>query len=504
MRPVNWCGLPTALAPLCPQSICSTADRSKIDSAKDETATGFADWDQRAAPLRYVLINLLNHAVTYSEDRLVLAPERRSQRRSVAQLDVILMNIQMPGMDGFEAMKQNRARSHFSRCANHYLNCTEEYYSTTISCPEQQAMNRSILVIDDEPDNFDVISTLLSQQNYKLHYAASGQKAIDSLEIYQPDLILLDVMMPGVDGIQVCRQIKAMSKCQTIPIIVVTALDSKSDLARCLNAGADDFISKPINALELRSRVHSMLRIKQQYDNLQSLLKLREDMVQMLIHDLRNPLTGILLNLELLRAPDYPKEKHPHKLAQLHKQALILERLIEDLLSIALIESKQINLNLTRVNIGNLIQDAIAQFKIIAAQKNIDILVKITPDNHSQIFVDAPLFQRVIDNLLANAIKFSPRRSQIIINVELLDANIKIQVIDSGPGVPDALQKTIFKKYEIGTRMPDVSQIGLGLAFCKMVVEAHQGQIQVMNNLPKGSIFEITLPCAETGAISAD
>ncbi len=364
-------------------------------------------------------------------------------------------------------------------------------------------MNRSILVIDDEPDNFDVIETLLNQQDYELHYAANGQEAIDSLDIYQPDLILLDVMMPGIDGIEVCRQIKAMSKWQATPIIMVTALDSKSDLARCLNAGADDFISKPINALELRARVHSMLRIKQQYDDLQSLLKLREDMVQMLIHDLRNPLTGILLNLEILRDPDYPKEKHPYKLDQLYNSASILGGLIDDLLQMALIESDRIHLNLTEVDIGDLIQSAVGKFESIAAQRNLAIVVQLPESNQRKISVDPPLFQRVIDNLLSNAIKFSPRRSQIIINVEFLKTNIKIQTIDSGPGVPVELQKTIFRKYEIGTRMPDVAQIGLGLAFCKMVVEAHQGEIQVMNNQPKGSIFEITLRSAETGVISA-
>jgi signal transduction histidine kinase len=364
-------------------------------------------------------------------------------------------------------------------------------------------MNLSILVIDDEPDNFDVIETLLNQQNYELHYAARGQEAIDSLDIYQPDLILLDVMMPGIDGIEVCRQIKAMSKWQAIPIIMVTALDSKSDLARCLNAGADDFISKPINALELRARVHSMLRIKQQYDELQSLLQLREDMVQMLIHDLRNPLTGILLNLELLRDPAYPKDKHPDKIAQIHTYASILQRLIDDLLQIYLIESDKLHLNLTQVEIGDLIQSAVGKFESIAAQRNLAIVVQLPESPQRKISVDAPLFQRVIDNLLSNAIKFSPRKSQIIINAEFLNANIKIQVIDSGPGVPEALQKTIFQKYEIGTRMPDVAQIGLGLAFCKMVVEAHEGEIQVMNNQPKGSIFEITLRSAETGVISA-
>jgi signal transduction histidine kinase len=352
----------------------------------------------------------------------------------------------------------------------------------------------SILVVDDDPNNFDVIETFLSDPEYELHYADSGAEAIASLESYNPDLILLDVMMPGIDGIEVCRQIKAMTKWQAIPIIMVTALDSKPDLARCLNAGAEDFLSKPVNVLELRARVNAMLRIKQQYDELQNLLKLREDMVQMLVHDLRNPLTGLLLNFELLRSEDYPKEKHPDKIDQMYTSAKILDGLVDDLLQIALMESGKLLLNCTEVDIGDLIQSTPAKFEAICAQKKQSIIIQLPEKSSIKISVDAPLFQRVIDNLISNAIKFSPRNSQIIINAELLNSGlVKIQVIDSGPGVTDELKKTIFEKYEIGTKMNEISQIGLGLAFCKMVVEAHQGQIQVMNNQPKGSIFEITL-----------
>ncbi len=126
----------------------------------------------------------------------------------------------------------------------------------------------SVLVVDDEPDNFDVIEALLSDRDYQLHYAANGQDAIASLETCQPDVILLDVMMPGIDGIEVCRQIKAMPQWEAVPIIMVTSLTAKADIARCLNAGADDFISKPVNRLELDARVRSMLRIHQQYQQL--------------------------------------------------------------------------------------------------------------------------------------------------------------------------------------------------------------------------------------------
>lgn len=173
----------------------------------------------------------------------------------------------------------------------------------------------SILVIDDEPDNFDVIETLLSDQDYLLHYATSGQEAIASLNLFQPDMILLDVMMPGMDGIEVCQQIKAIPKWQPVPMIMVTALTAKEDLAHCLKSGADDFISKPVNALELRARIHSMLRIKQQYDKIQTLSniqvntikvlestldELRTNLASSLPNELNTPLNGIVGTINLL------------------------------------------------------------------------------------------------------------------------------------------------------------------------------------------------------------
>ncbi len=129
--------------------------------------------------------------------------------------------------------------------------------------------NQSILIVDDEPRNFDVIEALLNEYDYELNYASSGQEALESLEILDIDLILLDVMMPDMDGIEVCERIKAIAKYRPIPIIMVTSLTAKEDLAQCLNAGATDFISKPVNPLELRARVQSMLRMKHQYNALQ-------------------------------------------------------------------------------------------------------------------------------------------------------------------------------------------------------------------------------------------
>ncbi|QLE46918.1 response regulator [Nostoc sp. C057] len=349
----------------------------------------------------------------------------------------------------------------------------------------------SILVIDDEPDNFDVVETLLNNENYELHYASSGQQALNRLNSLQPDLILLDVMMPGLDGMEICQRIKADPQWQIVPIIMVTALTAKEDLARCLATGADDFISKPINGVELRARVNSMLRIKQQYDSLQVLLQLREDMANMIVHDLRNSLTSIVLAAEILRFCNLSPEQQRGKVDQILFAGQQLQSLINSLLIMAKLESGKMLLNYTEVDLYLLCMSALADFEAMATQKNL-LLIGELPEPGGIVKVDATIFRRVLDNLLSNAIKFSPSNSQVTLRGEYLAAGgAKVQVADAGPGIPEDVRKIIFDKYEVASRIPDVWQIGLGLAFCKMAVEAHSGKITIEDNHPNGSIFTV-------------
>lgn len=369
----------------------------------------------------------------------------------------------------------------------------------------------SILVIDDEPDNFDVIETLLHDEGYQLNYAPSGQRALDRLESFQPDVILLDVMMPDLDGMEVCRRIKVDPQWQAVPIIMVTALTTKEDLAQCLRTGADDFISKPVNGVELRARVHSMLRIKQHYDRLQVQLKAREDMVNMLVHDLRNPLASIVLASHLLRFPKLSPQKQQEKVNQIGIAGQQLQSLIDSLLIMGKLESGKMVLNYEEVDLCVFCKSALADFEAIATQKNLTLISDL-PDSVSEagqssavatleaspdslVKVDAAIFRRVLDNLLSNAIKFSPSNSQVVLRAEYLGVGgAKVQVADLGPGVSEDLRQSIFEKYEVGTQMPEVSQIGLGLAFCKKAIEAHNGSITVEDNHPRGSIFTVFLP----------
>ncbi|MBD2186622.1 hybrid sensor histidine kinase/response regulator [Pseudanabaena mucicola] len=354
-----------------------------------------------------------------------------------------------------------------------------------------------ILVIDDEPANFDVVEILLFKEGYELHHRNSGETAIAALETINPDLVLLDVMMPDMDGIEVCQHLKNDQRWQHIPIIIITALSDKEDLARCLDAGADDFISKPINSLELRARVRSMLRIKSQYERIQNTMLLREEMMQTIVHDLRNPLIGILLGCESLKGLEMP-DRARKRINQINNTIDQMRLLINDILTIGRIEANRLVLNLTKIDIVDLTQSVINDFEIIATSKQIQLLSKL-PTEPTFIYGDLNLMRRVLDNLVDNAIKFSPQHSSITLTIEKLPENparqnlIKIQIIDQGVGISPEQKQVIFEKYEVGNIILGISQIGLGLSFCKMAIEAHQGEISVTNNQPNGAIFTVLL-----------
>ncbi|MBW4657156.1 MAG: hybrid sensor histidine kinase/response regulator [Drouetiella hepatica Uher 2000/2452] len=349
----------------------------------------------------------------------------------------------------------------------------------------------SILVVDDEPSGFDVIEGILFGENYELHYASSGAAAIKRIETVLLDLILLDVMMPDMDGIEVCRWIKT-SSAQHIPVIMVTALSSKVVLARCLETGADDFIDKPVNPLELRARVRSMLRIKKQHDALQASLQLRQDMSDMVIHDLRNPLTSIILSCAILKRTEL-QGMQQHKVEQILQAGQQLQSMIDSLLLMAKLEADRLVLERSSVDLCELAQQSLADFRAIALAKQID-LISDFPSHHQSVYVDEALLRRVLDNLLSNAIKFSSYGSQVTLRISFSSTQrVRIEVADQGKGIKAELRQSIFDKYEVGDCVNGVAQMGLGLAFCKMAIEAHGGKIFVEENQPTGAILVVEI-----------
>ncbi|MFP4299128.1 MAG: response regulator [Spirulinaceae cyanobacterium] len=349
----------------------------------------------------------------------------------------------------------------------------------------------NILVVDDEPHGFDVIEALLFREGYNLHYASNGFAALEYLETTRPDVILLDVMMPEMDGLEVCQRLKSNKAWQHIPVVMVTALSSKEDLGRCLDAGADDFISKPITGIELRARVRSMLRIKQQYDALTAALQLREDLSHSVVHDLRNPITSITLAVEILNSTGL-NPKQSRKVEQIGRSVQQLRSMTDQLLVLAKADAGKMLLNRQPLPLEDLITDAIANFDAIAQAKKIHL--KYARSQSPTLALDRDLMGRTLENLLANAIKFSPAESEIAIALHPQDSVTAIVITDQGKGITPELQQAIFERYEVGQIMPGIQQTGLGLAFCKLIVEAHDGKIWVENNHPQGAIFTIQLP----------
>jgi signal transduction histidine kinase len=351
-----------------------------------------------------------------------------------------------------------------------------------------------ILVVDDEFDNFNVIQTLLHYENYQLDYAKNAILALEQLKSKPPDVILLDIMMPEMDGITFCQILRADSNWQHIPIIVITALTAKEDMARCLSAGANDFISKPVNSLELRARVRSMLRIKQQYDALQATLQFRQELADMIVHDLRTPLANILLAAEMLHhSGGLALNSQRQKVDYILTCGQQLQGLIDNLLLMAKIESEKLILQPTEVDLHTMCTQALSRVEAIASQKDLN-LVSDLPEPGKTIIADASLLSRILDNLLSNAIKFAPVKSQITLSASYpMVGRARIRVADNGPGIPKEARHCIFEKFVTGTWAKHVSQIGLGLAFCRLAIEAHGGKIWVDSNQPRGAIFTVEL-----------
>ncbi|MCB0212572.1 MAG: response regulator [Anaerolineae bacterium] len=360
----------------------------------------------------------------------------------------------------------------------------------------------TILIVDDEDVGRQTLEALLYADEYNLTFASSGPKAIEAIRELPPDLILLDVMMPGMDGLQVCQYLKADERWQHIPIILVTALDSKSDLARGFDAGADDFLSKPVNILELRARVRSLLRLKTQFDELQLMLKLRENLANMVVHDMRSPLTAILGVSELLKS-NLSAPINPADVDILHRQVLRLHSFVNDLLTMAKMDSGNLVLSLSAADVKQLILDIEGGYNVIAQSKGISFVLDL-PDKGHLMAVDINLFQRVLDNLLSNAVKFSKPGGTITLKLAYIPRDdgavgIRVQVIDEGVGMGQEKRTLLADSLEanrkdIVSSAPEVTaQFGFGLAFCKMVVDAHGGHIHVAANKPSGAIFTVEI-----------
>ena len=356
----------------------------------------------------------------------------------------------------------------------------------------------TVLIVDDEPTTLETVSALLTGAGYQIVLANNGKEALEKIETEAPDVIILDVMMPEMDGFEVCRLIKANPEKRHIPVILFTALNDRENLVQGLNAGADEFLSKPISGMELRARVRTMLRIKKQHDELVHLMSLREDLVNMMVHDLRSPLNVISLCAGGLEpaAGETPENREMIELMVFNTQRLT--HLLSDLLVTAKMRKGQLQLNRDKTDLPHLLKETVQGLSLLARDRKLSISCKV-PDGEFFANIDGELMTRVLDNLLLNALKFSPSGSTITICLEHTKKEttetIRFRFLDQGPGISEADRTRVFEPFEtVQVQKRGITQIGLGLTFCKMVVEAHQGKIWVEANQPKGAAFIVELP----------
>lgn len=387
---------------------------------------------------------------------------------------------------------------------------------------EKAGRQPRVLIVDDEPMARDTLEALLFKEGYELLFAHSGIDALERITMLQPDVILLDVMMPGMTGFEVCQHLKHSSEWRHIPIILITALDSPEDLMRGLEAGADEFLSKPVNGLGLRARVRSMLRIKQQYDDLQRALALRELLSNMIVHDMRNPLAAIILYIQLVSRQLPESHASAPFLDLLNKEARQLSDFLDDMLMMAKMEQGKLVLSRSQVDMKEVALNKKTKYVPIANSQKVQFEVKVT-DEIPIRSLDLNLIKRVLDNLITNALKFSPEDTTLTlwidkapldsplaegIHLEVLDQDyivdddfivdpddrIRIRVIDQGPGIPPEDLNRIFNTFEVvDMKQSGKPQLGLGLAFCRLVSEAHGGRIFAGNNPDRGAVMTVEL-----------
>ncbi|MEM6610746.1 MAG: hybrid sensor histidine kinase/response regulator [Cyanobacteria bacterium P01_C01_bin.72] len=350
-----------------------------------------------------------------------------------------------------------------------------------------------ILIVDDQPDNLRLLSQILIKQGYEVRKAINGSTALMGVPKFAPDLILLDINMPGMNGYEVCKKLKSDRQTKKISVIFLSASDKVMNKVKAFEVGGVDYITKPFQVPEVLARVETQIKIKR-------FNQMRENLSRAIVHDLKNPLSVITLVSNSLERRKCLEGKNLEALQTINSTAQRLDSLLNDLLIVAKMDADRLTLHKTEVDIRQLLAAIAKRFEIAATAKEIE-LIQDLPDHSKKIVVDVNLFQRAIENLLSNALKFSLANSRITIKLRYIGTKnepnsyqVEIKVIDQGIGIEPELHQQIFEPYNIGKQVSNVSQIGLGLSFCQMVSEAHQGKIWVENNEPQGAIFTIALP----------
>jgi len=373
-----------------------------------------------------------------------------------------------------------------------------------------------VMIVDDTPANLSLLETLLRANGYEVACFPSGAPALRAASHHPPDLILLDIMMPDMNGFDVCRRLRGDPALREIPVIFISALDDAVSKVKAFTEGGVDYVTKPPETEEVLARVKTHISMRRQQmkivkqkeqlqsslDALRDLEEQRDQLVHMIVHDMRSPLMGIVLASELLEL----------KLDELHNEELLghirsimassnrLKSMVVTLLDISRMEAREMPLKPQRCSMHDVVSAAIVSLGPLIGECN---LVYEPPDKNVTAFCDLEITQRIVENLLGNAAKFSGKGGTIRLEIAETVGNVKVSVHDTGPGVPPEFYGLIFQKFgQAPLRARDKRySTGLGLAFCKLAVEAQGGHIGVQSEVGKGSTFWFTLPLPDSAAV---
>jgi two-component system sensor histidine kinase/response regulator len=350
-----------------------------------------------------------------------------------------------------------------------------------------------LLIVDDVPDNLFLVRTILEEEGYEIITLSNGQDALKIIETEPPDLILLDVMMPVMDGYEVTRRVRAMKDLPFIPILLITAYD-RANAVKGLDLGADEFIRKPIEADELLARVRSLLRLKHSIAERDRIDRQRQDFVSRLTHDLRTPLVAADRMLGLLQdgvlGEISPEICEALKIMGRSNSNLL--EMVNKLLDVYRYESGSKTINLQSLDLKELLDQVVQELKPIAISKNLELIANL--EDIGMVKGDRLELLRVFNNLIGNALKFTESGS-VHVSLKSDQSEAIIAIADTGTGVPLEEQPFLFQRFSQGNHQKQGS--GLGLYLSHYIVNAHEGKILVKSpnqGSQKGSTFFVHLP----------
>lgn len=372
-----------------------------------------------------------------------------------------------------------------------------------ITTPEPQPL---ILAVDDEPNNLILLQRMLKRY-FEVITASNGSMALTTLNEVKVDVLLLDVMMPGMSGLDVLREIRQNPETTDLPVILISAMAEARDVAHGLELGANDYITKPIDPDVTLARIQTQLALKQLQDErkktiqgLRAAQQMKERLLRIASHDLKNPLMNIRMVTELIDEALPSSDDHRLLIDTLSSSLDAMQTVIEDFLDTAAVDMSEIDIRFSSVDVELVITDLLKLYTAHAQKKGIQLLHEPT---HERVRADQARFSQALGNLVSNAIKYSPLSSKIHIWAVLEADVVQICVADQGPGILPEDQDRLFTQFGKLSARPTGGETstGLGLWIVKHLITLQGGEVGFESPTQGGSIFWIKLPTGNSDLV---